>query len=231
MSPSPAGFRDRQEAGRLLAGALQDQRGRDVLVLALPRGGVPVAYEVAAALHAPLDVLLVRKLGVPGHEELAMGAIAESGARVINDEVVTSLGIDAGTLERVTLQETRELERRRERYRGGRPAAERAGRTVLLVDDGLATGATMAAAVAAAREEGAARVVVAVPVASREAMMALRRVADECISLLVPRWFSGVGEWYEDFSQTTDDQVRALLDSAAREAVPTGAPSRTGRNE
>ncbi len=226
MNPLASEFLDRRDAGRRLAGVLREEAGQRPLVLALPRGGVPVAHEVATALGAPLDVLLVRKLGVPGHEELAMGAIAEGGVRVLNDEVIAGLGIPARRIAEATRLESAELTRRDRLYRAGREALPRAGRTVLLVDDGLATGATMAAAVEAARAEGALRVVVAVPVASREAMATLSRIADRCVALLVPAGFSGVGEWYEDFRQTTDEEVRTLLESAARQAPEcAGAPS------
>lgn len=208
-------FRDRREAGIHLAAALRPLiDGRGVQVLALPRGGVPVGYEVAMGLAAPLDVIIVRKLGVPGHEELAMGAIAEGGVRVLNRDVIGSLGIPPEVIERVTHAEQAELRRREQVYRGDSAGPELAGRTVVLVDDGLATGSTMAAAVEGVRARHPRRIVVAVPVASREAMEALRRAAGECISLLTPRTFGGVGEWYEDFRQTTDDEVRALLAAA-----------------
>jgi predicted phosphoribosyltransferase len=208
-------FRDRREAGRHLADALQPSTGWiNVQVLALPRGGVPVAYEVALALGAPLDVFLVRKLGVPGHEELAMGAIAEGGVRVLNREVIEPLGIPPEAVDRVAQAEGAELARRERSYRGGRPAPELRGRTVLLVDDGLATGSTMAAAVAGVRTHGPRRIVVATPVASREAMAALGQVADQCVAVLTPRNFGGVGQWYDDFTQTSDEEVHALLEAA-----------------
>jgi predicted phosphoribosyltransferase len=210
-------FRDRREAGMHLAAALRPLIGGPLVqVLALPRGGVPVACEVAAALAAPLDVFIVRKLGVPGHEELAMGAIAEGGVRVLNRDVIGPLGIPPEAIERVTRTEQVELRRRERMYRGESPGPELAGRTVVLVDDGLATGSTMAAAVEGVRARHPSRIVVAVPVASREAMEALRRAAGECVSVLTPRSFGGVGEWYEDFRQTTDDEVRSLLDAAHR---------------
>ena len=218
-------FPDRREAGRQLASALQTMVGKPrVLVLALPRGGVPVAYEVAMTLGAPLDVFVVRKLGVPGHEELAMGAIAQGGVRVLNREVIEPLGIPGSVIDRVAAAEGAELARRERTYRGGAPAPELADRTVLLVDDGLATGATMAAAVAGVRAHEPRRIIVAVPVASREAMAMLREVADECVSVLTPPNFGGVGQWYEDFSQTSDDEVRSLLD-AARHRVPAAGPA------
>lgn len=223
-------FRDRREAGIHLAAALRPLvDGHGVRVLALPRGGVPVAYEVAMALAAPLDVFLVRKLGVPGHEELAMGAVAEGGVRVLNRDVIGPLGIPPEVIERVSLAERDELRRRERMYRGDSPGPELAGRTVVLVDDGLATGSTMAAAVEGVRAQHPRRIVVAVPVASREAMEWLRRAAGECVSVLTPRSFGGVGEWYEDFRQITDDEVRAVLDVARRRTAeihhPPGPPA------
>ena len=210
-------FHDRREAGMHLAAALRPLvDGQAVQVLALPRGGVPVAAEVAIALSAPLDVFIVRKLGVPGHEELAMGAIAEGGVRVLNRDVIGPLGIPPEVIEQVTLLERVELGRRERMYRGDSACPDLAGRTVVLVDDGLATGSTMAAAVEGVRGLHPRRIIVAVPVASREAMETLRRAAGECISVLTPRSFGGVGEWYEDFRQTTDDEVRAALDEARR---------------
>ena len=209
-----ARFRDRTHAGRELAGLLRAYAGRpDVVVLALPRGGVPVGYEVARALGAPLDVFVVRKLGVPGREELAMGAIAGGNVRVLNLDVVRGLGIPREVIERVTADEARELERRERAYRGeGRPPppAPR-GRTVILVDDGLATGSTMRAAVMALRELEPARIIVAVPVGAPEACAALGALADECVCLSTPHRFRGVGLWYDDFSQTSDAEVRELL--------------------
>jgi predicted phosphoribosyltransferase len=217
----PTAFRDRYEAGRLLAEQLTAYAGRpDVLVLALPRGGVPVAYEVARALGAPLDVFAVRKLGVPGHEELAMGAIASGGVYVLNDEVVQALRIPSRVIEAVAARELRELGRRERAYRDGRPAPVVRGRTVILVDDGLATGSTMRAAVAALRRLGPARVVVAVPTAAPATCAELRREADECACAITPEPFYAVGLWYEDFSQTTDDEVRDLLARAAAPASP-----------
>ena len=216
----PAAFRDRTEAGQLLAERLTDYAGRpDVLVLALPRGGVPVAYEVARALVAPLDVFVVRKLGVPGHEELAMGAIASGGEYVLNDDVVEALRIPRHVIEAVSARELRELERRERAYRGDRPAPKVRGRTVILVDDGLATGATMRAAVHALRRLGPARIVVAVPTAAPSTCEEFRHEADECVCNITPEPFHGVGLWYEDFSQTTDDEVRDLLKRAAAPAV------------
>jgi predicted phosphoribosyltransferase len=214
-------FRDRTEAGRQLAAKLTAYADRpDVLVLALPRGGVPVAFEVARALHAPLDVFLVRKLGVPGHEELAMGAIASGGVRVLNEDAVRGLGIPDDVLDAVSEGELRELERRERAYRGGRPAPPVRGRTVILVDDGLATGSTMRAAVAALRRQGPARVVVAVPVGSPETCAEFQAEADEAVCARTPEPFYAVGLWYEDFSQTSDEEVRDLLERAAQEHAP-----------
>ena len=183
----------------------------DTLVLALPRGGVPVAFEVARALRAPLDIFLVRKLGVPGQEELAMGAIASGGVRVVNEDVVRHLGITPEVIDAVAAREQGELERRERAYRDERPAPDVRGRTVILVDDGLATGSTMRAAALALRQQGPARVVVAVPVASREACEEFRGEVDDIVCAATPEPFMGVGRWYEDFSQTTDEEVRELL--------------------
>jgi len=205
-------FRDRTDAGRRLAARMTEYAGRsDVLVLALPRGGVPVAFEVARALRAPLDVFLVRKLGVPGQEELAMGAIASGGVRVVNEDVVRHLGIPPEVIDAVAAREQGELERRERAYRDERPAPDVRGRTVILVDDGLATGSTMRAAALALRQQGPARVVVAVPVASREACEEFRGEVDDIVCAATPEPFMGVGRWYEDFSQTTDEEVRELL--------------------
>ena len=217
-------FTDRADAGRQLAAKLERYAGRDdVIVLALPRGGVPVGYEVARSLAAPLDVFLVRKLGVPGHEELAMGAIATGGIRVLNSEVIRQLGISSDAVERVTRDEERELTRRELAYRGGRGPAEVRGKTVIIVDDGLATGATMAAAVAALRKLGPDAIIVAVPYGSPDTCAAMRAKADACVCARSPRDFRGVGEGYADFGQTTDAEVRALLERAAERfdgAVP-----------
>src|SRR4051794_35756455 len=208
-------FRDRAQAGRQLAARLTAYAGRpDVLVLALPRGGVPVGYEVARALRAPLDVFLVRKLGVPGQEELAMGAIASGGVRVLNEEVVRTLGIPDEVVDAVAAQEQRELERRDRLYRGKRPAPQVEGRTVILVDDGLATGSTMRAAVAALRRQRPARIVVAVPVGAPQTCEDFQYEADEAVCARTPEPFHAVGAWYEDFSQTTDEEVRDLLGRA-----------------
>jgi putative phosphoribosyl transferase len=203
-------FRDRAEAGQLLAERLRTYSGRDdVVVLALPRGGVPVAYEVAKELGAPLRVFVVRKIGVPGHEELAMGAIASGGVLVLDEDLVRGLGIDREQLERSIAAESRELERRQRLYGGDALGLE--GKTVVLVDDGLATGSTMRAAAAAVRRAGPARVIVAVPVASTETCAQFREVVDEIVCELTPKPFHAVGLWYDDFSQTTDDEVRELL--------------------
>jgi putative phosphoribosyl transferase len=207
-----ARFRDRSDAGQRLAGKLMEYAHQpDLLVLALPRGGVPVAYEVARALDAPLDVFLVRKLGVPGHEELAMGAIATGGVRVLNREVVNMLRIPPPVIDAVAAKEQQELERRERAYRGDRPEPDVRGRTVILVDDGLATGSTMRAAAEALREEGAERLIVAVPVAPPETCGAFQSEVDEIICAITPEPFYGVGMWYEDFTQTTDEEVRDLL--------------------
>lgn len=208
-------FRDRRDAGRLLAARLQDYAGRDdVVVLGLPRGGVPVAAEVARVLRAPLDVFVVRKLGVPGQEELAMGAIAFGEVRVLNDDVIAQAGLTEEDVARAAAAERRELIDQDLRFRGDRAAPEVAGKTVVLVDDGLATGATMRAAVAATRAQGATRVVVAVPAAARRAAELLREESDELVCLTTPEPFRGVGRWYEDFTPTTDEEVRVLLAEA-----------------
>lgn len=211
-------FRDRTDAGRRLAAQLRAYANwPDVLVLALPRGGVPVAYEVARALAAPLDLCLVRKLGVPGQEELALGAIATGGTRVLNEGVVRELGIPARAIDEVAEREGRELARRERAYRGGRPESVPRGRVVILVDDGLATGATMRAAVLALRRRDPARIVVAVPVAASAICAAFRAEVDEIVCAATPVPFYAVGAWYEEFGQTTDDEVRALLARAATE--------------
>jgi putative phosphoribosyl transferase len=211
-------YRDRTEAGRLLAAELSRYARRpDVLVLGLPRGGVPVAYEVALALEAPLDVFVVRKLGLPGQEELAVGAIASGGARVLNEEVVRALEIPDEVIDSLAGQEQAELERRERVYRSDRPWPDVHGRVVILVDDGLATGSTMRAAVAALRRQQPARIVVVVPVAAPETCEEFRAIADEIVCLQTPEPFYAVGLWYRDFGQTTDEQVRTLLDQAAKE--------------
>lgn len=209
-------FRNRREAGQVLASLLAGYSVRsDVVVLGLPRGGVPVAYEIAMALHVPLDVMVVRKLGVPGHEELAMGAIATGGVQVINEDVVQHLGLSPAILASVAAVEQSELARREQAYRGGRPPVEVEGRTVILVDDGLATGSTMRAAVAALRRRHPARVVVAVPTAAPETCEGLTREVDDIVCAMTPTPFYGVGEWYEIFDQTGDEEVRDLLERAA----------------
>ena len=215
-------YRDRADAGRAVAARLAAYAGReDVLVLALPRGGVPVAFQVARALKAPLDVFLVRKLGVPGREELAMGAIATAGVRLINRDVVGRLRIPEGVIDRVEAVERDELERREREYRDGRPPPEVEGRTVILVDDGLATGASMRAAVVALRQRHPARLVVAVPIASAATCEEFRDLVDEVVCAQTPEPFLAVGYWYEDFSQTKDEEVRELLALAAREVSST----------
>ncbi|HKO14876.1 MAG TPA: phosphoribosyltransferase [Gemmatimonadaceae bacterium] len=209
-------FENRREAGRLLADALSEYAGRgDVVVLGLPRGGVPVAFEIATALDAPLDVFIVRKLGMPGHEEYGIGAIASGGVRVLDEDVLRSYGIDGATLERITARERRELERREKLYRDDRPFPDLHGRVVILVDDGLATGSTMSAAVAALRAEHPREIVVAVPVGAPERCDALSREVDRMLCLRTPEPFYAVGLWYRDFDQTTDEEVHDLLERAA----------------
>jgi putative phosphoribosyl transferase len=208
-------YLDRRDAGRFLATKLSAYANRsDVLVLALPRGGVPVAYEVAKALHFPLDVFLVRKLGLPGHEELAIGAIASGGARVLNEDVVHALRIPLSIIEAVTAREQKELARRERSYRGNRPPIDVHGQIVILVDDGLATGSSMRAAIAALRRQRPARIVVAVPVGAVETCAEFQEEADEAICAQMPEPFHAVGLWYNDFSQTTDEEVHELLDAA-----------------
>ncbi|MGN6812826.1 MAG: phosphoribosyltransferase [Thermomicrobiales bacterium] len=214
-------FRNRYDAGRQLAELLTSHASDPaLLVLALPRGGVPVAFEVARALHAPLDVLLVRKLGVPGQQELAMGAIASGGVRILNETVVTSLRIPPATIEEVAANEEAELARRERQYRDARPWPNLHGRTVMLVDDGLATGATMHAAAIAVRRQEPARLIVAAPVAALETCNALRAVVDEIVCAITPERFHAVGLWYDDFEQTTDDEVRELLARAGQAMQP-----------
>ncbi len=214
-------FQDRRDAGRQLAAELLQYADRpDVLVLALPRGGVPVAYEVARLLHAPLDVFLVRKLGLPGHEELAMGAIASGGVRVLNEDVVRTLHVPEADIDASAARELRELERRERVYRDDRPFPDLSGRTVILVDDGLATGSTMRAAVAALRRQGPAWIVVAVPVGAAETCSTFQGEADEVVCARTPEPFYAVGLWYGDFSQTTDEEVRYLLERAAERPAP-----------
>jgi predicted phosphoribosyltransferase len=211
-------FPNRAEAGRLLAEKLEKYADRDdVIVLGLPRGGVPVAYEVARALGVPLDVFIVRKLGVPGFEELAAGAIASGGVRVLNEDVLRALPNADEIIESVTAKETAELERREKSYRDDRPAPEFRDRVVILVDDGLATGATMRAAVKALRQRGVAKIVVAVPVGPPDTCREFEDEADETICVNAPEFFQAIGQYYEDFSQTSDDEVRALLARAAED--------------
>lgn len=227
-------FVDRHDAGRFLARRLRPYAGRsDVLVLGLPRGGVPVAFEVARALDAPLDVLLVRKLGVPGHEELAFGAIASGGTRVLNDRIVRLLQLPDGVISAVTEAEALELARRERLCRGARPAPRVDGRTVIVVDDGLATGSSMRVAVRALRARSPAAVVVAVPVAPPSACEELAEEVDELVCAVTPERFRAVGLWYDDFSPTSDDEVRMLVQRAAAERGRAerhrvAAPGRTG---
>ncbi len=213
-------FQDRAEAGRELASRLREFAHRpDVLVLALPRGGVPVGYEVARALHVPLDVFMVRKLGVPWQPELAMGAIASGGTLVLNPEVVRGIGIPSAEFEQVAAHERQELEQREQRYRGQRPPLDVKGRTVILVDDGLATGSSMRAAARALRERGPARVVIAVPLAASVTCLDLRSEGHEVVCAYTPEPFLAVGQWYREFSQTSDEEVRELLERAAQPRV------------
>jgi putative phosphoribosyl transferase len=210
-------FKNRMEAGTLLAQRLASYAERsDVIVLALPRGGVPVGFALAQVLRVPLDILLVRKLGVPGHEELAMGAIASGGMKVLNEEVVAKLDIDPGVIEAISRREMLEIDRREKLYRDGSPAPTLTGRTVILVDDGLATGATMRVALRAARQGNPARIIIATPVAAPESCEELRKEADDIICHFTPKPFYAVGLWYEDFPQTTDIEVKALLAEARR---------------
>jgi len=212
-------FIDRRDAGRVLASRLPKYRGRDdVVVLALPRGGVPVAYEVASALGVPMDVFLVRKLGTPGHRELAMGAIASGGVRVLNEDVVQWYGISDSAIERIAREEQEELERRERAYRGNRPAPDLTAKIVILIDDGLATGSTMRAAAQAMRAHRPARVVIAVPVGAPQTCAELAAVADEVICARMPEPFSAVGQWYLNFDQIDDDEVRELLQKSS--AIP-----------
>jgi putative phosphoribosyl transferase len=217
-------FRDRIEAGELLAEQLIAYANKpDVLVLALPRGGVPVAAEVAKKLNAPLDVFVVRKLGLPGHPELAMGAIASGGVRVFNGEVINSLQIPDEVINNVTAEEFQELQRRERLYRDDLPAPEVEGKTVIIVDDGIATGSTMFAAVSALRQLNADRIVIAAPTVARSTYDYLRNYADAVVAVMVPEVFYGVGQWYEDFSQTTDEEVHQLLGATNRRMTPVAA--------
>lgn len=206
-------FRDRGEAGKILASELSRYAGKgDALVLGLPRGGVPVAYEVAVALGLPLDVFVVRKLGVPGHEELAMGAVASGGVRVMNEEVFSMLGIRERELEESTQRELREIGRREEAYRNGRAPVAVEGKTVLLIDDGVATGSTMLAAIEALRKHNVKKIVVGVPTIAASSLPAFKQKADEVVAVMAPEDFMAVGQWYDDFSQTTDREVQDLLE-------------------
>lgn len=215
----PGPFKDRRAAGRALGEALKAYAGRrDLLVLGLPRGGVPVAAEVARALGAPLDVCVVRKLGAPGQEELAMGALGPGGIRVLNEEVISALGLTEGALDRAAAREGAELARRERRYREGRPPLEVRDRTVILVDDGIATGSTMLAAVRALRRMGPAALVVAVPVGPPSVLAELEAEAEEVVCLLREEALFAIGAWYEDFSQTRDEEVLACLEGALRAA-------------
>jgi putative phosphoribosyl transferase len=214
-------FRDRTDAGRYLAAKLEHYARRDdVVVLALPRGGVPVGAEVSRALSAPLDVFLVRKLGLPGQEELAMGAIASGGIEVLNEELVRSLAIPRAVIDRVAAREAEELARRERAYRGARPRVDARERVFLVVDDGLATGASMRAAARALRRQHPARLVIAVPVAAAETCEELARSADEIVCAMTPEPFYSVGLWYDDFSQTSDDEVREILRREQQEISP-----------
>jgi putative phosphoribosyl transferase len=212
----PLVFNNRVHAGQMLAEALMKHANReDVIVLGLPRGGVPVAYEVASKLNAPLDVLVVRKLGVPGYEELAMGAIASGGVQVVDHDMMRALGIPRAALEAEAAAQLKELHRREMAYRGHTGAPEVAGRTVILIDDGIATGSTLRAAVLALRQQHPKEIIIAVPVAAPDSCAALNPLVDDLVVLTMPKDFGGVSRWYEDFSQTTDDEVRLVLAQAA----------------
>ena len=217
-------FRDRQEAGELLAEKLTAYADQpDMIVLALPRGGVPVGAEVAKKLHAPLDVFVVRKLGLPGHPELAMGAIASGGVRVLNGDVVNTLRISDEVINAVTAEEFQELKRREQSYRGDLPPPEVEGKTVIIVDDGIATGSTMMAAISALRQLNVGRIVVATPTVARATYDYLRESADEVVAVIVPETFYGVGQWYGDFSQTSDEEVHRLLGAMNHRHTPAAA--------
>ena len=222
LADLPERYRDRRHAGLELARYLADVKGQDVVVLALPRGGVPVAFEVARALDAQLDVFVVRKLGLPGHPEFAMGAIASGGVRVLNDEVVRLYRIPEQAVEAIARDERHELERRERAFRSQRPPLDVGGRTVVLIDDGLATGSTMKAAVEAVRSLRPARIIVAVPVGSPDTCREFAAFADDIICARAPEHFAAVGQWYDDFRQTTDEEVRELLQAATAE--PAGRP-------
>jgi len=225
----PQGFASRREAGLLLGKRLASYSTSDPVVLALPRGGVPVAYEVARALRAPLGVVLVRKLGAPGHSELAVGAIAERGIHVVNEAVVRDLALVPDDLAPILARESTELARRARRFRGKEPRLGIEGRVSILVDDGTATGATARAAIMSARKAGASAVVVALGVASPEAVLALTPEADRVVALLVPERFGAVGAWYDDFRQVSDEEVTTLLSLARRHSESTGHPHSTAR--
>jgi putative phosphoribosyl transferase len=213
-------FQNRTDAGRRLAAALACYGGRgNVVVLGLPRGGVPVAFEIACALNAPLDVIVVRKLGLPGHEEFGIGAIASGDVRVVDDSVLRAYGVDLETLDRITERERQELQRREELYRDDRPLPAMADRVVILVDDGLATGSTIRAAIAALRAKAPREIVVAVPVGAPETCVAIATLADSLVCLETPEPFNAVGLWYDDFAQTTDEEVHELLERAASRAA------------
>ena len=213
-------FHNREEAGRLLALRLGHYANRpDVIILALPRGGVPVGYEVSHALNTPLDVLVVRKLGVPGHEEMAMGAIATGAVRLLNLPMISALHITPHSVVEVERRELAELERREKLYRGSRPRLETLGKTVILVDDGIATGSTMQAAIASLRQRQVERIVVATPVAPPSVLEIIRQLADEVVCAMTPEDFRGVGQWYDDFSQTSDEEVHFFLSASAPEAT------------
>lgn len=225
MSGAEYHFADRAEAGRMLGEALSVYAGRtDVLVLALPRGGVPVAYEIARMLAVPLDVWPVRKLGAPGQEELAMGAMAGTDTLVLNKEIIKLLNIDEASIDAAITRERTELERRNKLYRRGMPAPDIQGKTIILVDDGLATGATMHAAIVSLRDAGAARIVVAVPVGTTSACRKIRQEADDLVCLYTPEPFFGVGQWYDNFMQTPDEEVLALLGQETTHPRTTEAP-------
>jgi len=218
-------FHDRKKAGQLLALQLARYKdGRDVLVLALPRGGVPVAHEIASVLHCPLDVLVVRKLGVPGHEEMAMGAIATGGIRLINPDIVSALGITPQAVEAVERKEEAELVRRERTYRGNLGLLDPSEKIIILVDDGIATGATMQAAIASLKQRHVRKIIVASPVAPHSVVLSLRRVADDVVTVLTPEDFGGVGRWYEDFSQTSDEEVQQLLEADHESSLTTHHP-------
>ena len=213
-------FKDRRDAGRTLAQKLEHYAGRqDVLVLALPRGGVPVAYEVSRHLNVPMDIFIVRKLGLPGREELAIGAIATGGVRVLNEDVIRLLNVREELIRFVAKRELQELKRREQIYRGDRTELDVRDRTVILIDDGLATGASMRAAVKGLRAQHPARIVVAVPAAAADICEAFRREVDEIVCAITPEPFQGVGRWYEDFSQMTDDEVRSLLQESDQQLL------------